>query len=248
MNTNPGTSPLYVKRVKYGLDAPGVIRNLFLACFGLCGLVIFFPLVKIGSVEIDTTGLIWSGLGCGLGGVLMMAYSLYGKFKHRDRMLNYITWKGDEQVLDVGTGQGLLMIGAAKRLSTSKSIGIDIWNSEDLSNNNQQTALNNADAEGVSDKIVIKNENVIKMSFADDTFDVIVSNMCIHNIYNVEGRKTACAEIARVLKPGGTAVISDWRHVKEYNKNFKGLGLQTTLLPANYFTTFPAVSTVIVKK
>ncbi len=86
------------------------------------------------------------------------------------------------------------------------------------------------------------------MSFANNTFDVILTNMCIHNIYNVEGRKTACKEIGRVLKTGGTAVVSDWRHVKEYNRNFKDLGLQTQLLPAQYFTTFPAITTVIVKK
>jgi len=233
---------------KYGIDAPGVIRNLLVIGVAICCITIFFPLVKIGSVSIDTRGLIWSGGGCCFGGLLMLAYSLYGKFKHRDRMLNYVTWKGNEQVLDVGTGKGLLMIGAAKRLTTGKSIGIDIWNEEDLSGNNMQNALNNAQIEGVSDKVEIKNENVMDMSFGDNTFDVVLTNMCIHNIYNVEGRKTACKEIGRVLKTGGTAIVSDWRHVKEYNRNFKELGLQTQLLPARYLTTFPAITTVIVKK
>lgn len=248
MNNSSNTSPLYVKRVKYGLDAPGVIRNLFLAGIVLLIIVGFFPVVKIGPIIIDTTGLIWSAGGCWLGGTLMLAYSLYGKFKHRDRMLNHITWSGNEDVLDIGTGQGLLLIGAAKRLTNGKSTGIDIWNAEDLSNNNLRTALNNAAVEGVSDKIEIRNENVMEMSFADNTFDVVLSNMCIHNIYNAEGRKKACAEIIRVLKPGGTAVISDWRHVKQYYHNFKELGVHAQLLPAEYFTTFPAVSTVVVKK
>ena len=63
-------------------------------------------------------------------------------------MLNYITWTGNEQVLDIGTRQGLSIIGAAKRLTTGNSTGIDIWNAEGLSNNNLQTALNNAAAEG----------------------------------------------------------------------------------------------------
>jgi ubiquinone/menaquinone biosynthesis C-methylase UbiE len=235
-------------KAKYGIDAPGVIRNLLIIGVAICSIVVFFPLVKIGSVNIDTRGLLWSGGGCCFGGVLMLTYSLYGKFKHRDRMLNYVSWKGNEQVLDVGTGKGLLMIGAAKRLTTGKSIGIDIWNEEDLSGNNIQNALHNAEIEGVSDKVEVKNENVMDMSFADNTFDVILTNMCIHNIYNVEGRKTACEEIGRVLKKGGTAIVSDWRHVKEYNRNFKELGLQTQLLPAQYLTTFPAITTVIVKK
>lgn len=237
-----------IKKAKYGVDAPGVIRNLAMGGLALCAIVFFFPLIRIGPVTIDTTGLIWSGGGCCFGAVLMLAYSLYGKYKHRDRMLDMITWTGDEQVLDIGTGKGLLMIGAAKRLTTGKAIGIDIWNSEDLSGNNMQNALDNAAIEGVSDKIEIKNENVMDMSFADNTFDVIVTNMVIHNIYNKEGRKTACKEILRVLKPGGTAIISDFRHVKQYRENFDELGVTTKLLPANYFTTFPAITTLIVKK
>ena len=248
MNTDTNYGGVKRQKAKYGIDAPEVVRNLGLACIILVIVAVFFPLIKIGAVDIDTRGLIWSGIGCGAGALLMLYYSLYGKFKHRDRMLSYVSWTGNEQVLDVGTGRGLVMIGAAKKLTTGHSTGIDIWNAEDLSGNTLQTALNNAAIEGVSDRITIKNENVTNMSFADKSFDVILSNMCIHNIYSAEGRKSACAEIGRVLKDGGTAIISDWRHVKEYNRNFKELNLETQLLPANYFTTFPAVSTVIVKK
>jgi len=236
------------KKPQYGVDAPGVIRNLALAGAILVLGPLFFPLIKIGSVIIDTTGLMWSGGGCSLGAVLMLAYSLYGKYKHRDRMLGLLAWKGDEQVLDIGTGRGLLMIGAAKKLTTGKSIGIDIWNAEDLTGNNVESALSNAELEGVKDKVEILNENAKAMSFANDTFDVILTNMCLHNIYEKDGRKTACNEIGRVLKKGGTALIADFRHVREYKRNFDELGLSTKLLPANYLTTFPAVGIVVVKK
>ena len=245
-DTSAAASPL--KKGKYGIDAPGVIRNLALAGV-ICGIgPIFFPLIRIGPVTIDTTGLEWTGAFCSLAAILMLVYSLYGKFKHSEKMLNMITWTGNEQVLDIGTGKGLLMIGAAKRLSTGKATGIDIWNAEDLTGNNVENALNNAAAEGVKDKIEIKNENAMSMSFGDDTFDVILSNMCIHNIYNKQGRKTACKEIGRVLKKGGTAIIADWRHVREYRKNFEEIGLPTQYIAGNYLKTFPAVSMVVVKK
>ena len=48
------------------------------------------------------------------------------------------------------------------------------------------------------------------MKFADGTFDVVLSNQVIHNIPTREGWDKACREIARVLKPGGVAIISDF--------------------------------------
>jgi len=61
----------------------------------------------------------------------MLGYSLYGKYRHRDKMLNFVTWSGNEQVLEILTGLELLMIGAAHKIINGKSVGIDIWNVED---------------------------------------------------------------------------------------------------------------------
>lgn len=229
------------QKVNYGVDAPNVIRNLLVIGVILFAIPFFFPYIYV-------SWMIFPGIIFILEAVLMLVYSLYGKFVHRDRMLNKIGWKGDEQVLDVGTGKGLLMIGAAKRLTTGKSTGIDIWNAEDLTGNNQQNALMNATVEGVANRIEIKNENVMKMDFADNSFDVILSNLCLHNIYNKEGRIAACKEICRVLKPGGIGVISDFRHGKEYKHNFDALGLQTTAYTPNYFSTFPPLRILMIKK
>ncbi|WP_201747912.1 class I SAM-dependent methyltransferase [Chitinophaga vietnamensis] len=229
------------QKTNYGIDAPNVIRNLFIIGAILFIIPFFFPYIYV-------SWMIFPGIIFILEAILMLAYSLYGKFAHRDRMLNKISWKGNEQVLDVGTGKGLLMIGAAKRLRTGKSIGIDIWNAEDLTGNHQQNAWKNATIEGVAEKIDIRNENVMKMNFADNTFDVILSNLCLHNIYNKEGRRTACEEISRVLKPGGTGIISDFRHGKEYKDNFEALGLQTTAYRPNYFSTFPPLRILVIKK
>ena len=178
----------------------------------------------------------------------MLLYSLAGKFRHRDRMLKMIEWKGNETVLDVGTGRGLLMIGAAKNLTTGKSVGIDIWKAEDLSKNKMENTILNAELEGVRDKIEVKNDDATKMSFPDETFDVVMSNLCIHNIYSLDGRRKACSEIVRVLKKGGTGIISDYRHMKEYKKNFEKAGLKTEFYPANYFFTFPPLGILKIKK
>jgi arsenite methyltransferase len=237
-----------MKKIDYGIDAPHVIRNLFI--FAVIGFIlpIFFPLVKIGPVNIKISGFIWMGISCGLMAGWMLLYSIYGKLKHRDRILNMIDWKGNEMVLDIGTGRGLLVIGAAKKLTTGKAIGIDIWNMEDLTKNKMENTIDNAILEGVKDKVEIKNDNAIHMSFADDTFDIVISNLCLHNIYNSGDRKKACTEIARVLKKGGTAIISDFRHMKEYKNNFVQAGLQTEMLSASYFITFPPLAILKIKK
>src|SRR5262249_54722402 len=143
-------------------------------------------------------------------------YSKVGKFRHRDRMLAKIAWRGDEQVLDVGTGRGLLLIGAAKKSARGKATGIDIWSAKDLSANAMEATLANAVLEGVRDRVELKTEDASRMTFADSTFDVVVSNLCIHNIEDPKGRDNACREIARVLKPGGIAVISDFKNTGAY--------------------------------
>lgn len=237
-----------MKKINYGIDAPGVIRNLII--FSVIGFLLpkFYPLIRIGQLNIYIGGFIWMGITCGLMALWMLLYSLYGKLKHRDRIINLVNWSGNEMVLDVGTGRGLLMIGAAKRLTTGKSIGIDIWNLEDLTQNAMENTLDNAVLEGVKDKVDIKNDNASNMSFADNTFDVVISNLCLHNIYNIEERKKACNEIARVLKKGGTGIISDFKHMREYKNNFAQAGLHTEVFPASYFTTFPPLAILKIKK
>lgn len=166
---------------------------------------------------------------CGLAMVLVCCSYLYyiklGKLHRRDKMISMIDWKGNEKVLDIGTGRGLLMIGAAKKLTLGTSIGIDIWNSGDMHGNAHQNTMRNAELEGVLEKVEVRNEDVRSMSFPNDTFDVVLSNLCIHNIPTKDGREKACREIARVLKPDGTAIITDKSHTKEYGEVFAMEGL-----------------------
>ncbi|MEP6794313.1 MAG: hypothetical protein ABJB16_08310 [Saprospiraceae bacterium] len=102
-----------MKKAEYGIDAPGVIRNLVI--FSIIGLVlpVIFPIIKIGQVYIRVSGFIWMDVPCGLMAVWMLLYSIYGKRRRRDRMLNMMDWKGNEMVLDVGTGRGLLIGGVS---------------------------------------------------------------------------------------------------------------------------------------
>lgn len=96
-----------IKRADYGIDAPGVVRGLFIV--GI--------LLLIASIL--SIWLMLVGLACLIFGSSMLWSSKVGKFRMRDRLIDSIEWQGDEKVLDVGCGHGLLLIAAAKRWAIS---------------------------------------------------------------------------------------------------------------------------------
>ena len=224
----PNNSDSRSGKPDYGVDAPGVVRNLFLVC--AAGLTAFttayFGLWSgvVLHVGLASTGL-GMGLGCGAMGTWMLYDSKIGKIKERERLLDLVELKGSENLLDVGCGRGLLLIGAAKRLTSGRATGLDLWSTEDLSGNSAEATAENARREAVVDRVEVKTGDMRKMPFPDASFDAVVSNVAIHNIYDRAGRTEAMREIARVLKPGGRLMIHDIRHVGEYAADLQQLGL-----------------------
>src|SRR3979490_729781 len=148
----------------YGIDAPGVVRNLIVIGLALILSGILFARIHLGNVTVLwSRSAFWPGGSCRLGGLLMLLYAKWGKFRHRDMMLNMVRWRGDESVLDVGTGRGLLLIEAARRLTTGKGTGIDIWSTKDLSGNSLERTQANVDVEGVQNKAELKSDDARKL-------------------------------------------------------------------------------------
>lgn len=216
-----------VRKPDYGIDAPGVVRNLLAlgaVGLGLClvGAIMGRPLVV--SIPLGGTRLLlplarmggFAGTGFAVMGFWMLWESKIGKIRSRDKLLDHLSWTGAERVLDVGCGRGLLLIGAARRLTTGSATGIDLWQTEDLSGNRPEATRENARLEGVADRVDVRTADMRKLPFADGSFDVIVSSAAIHNLYAAKDRSRAIAEICRVLKPGGRALIDDIRHGAEY--------------------------------
>src|ERR1044072_1176624 len=212
----------------YGLDAPLAVRNmLIVSALGIISLIT--RLLGVWSrqdvIAVIARPLIVAGLSCGAMALWMIYDSKIGKVRERDTYLNKIHWNGNERVLDVGCGLGLFLIGAAKRLSTGRAVGIDKWQQEDLSDNSAAGTLGNATIEGVADKVEVHTGDARKLTFPDARFDAVFSSMALHNIYDAGGRQTAVREIARVVAPGGRVLIVDVRHTSKYAAMLRDAGL-----------------------
>src|SRR6266516_1880352 len=104
-------------RPNYGIDAPKVVFSFF---------VIGDSCLALGVAAIFLAGrgiLPWArfvvapGLAMGFTFLLQSAVMVWGskigKLRLRDKTVHSIPWRGDEVVLDVGCGHGLMLIGAA---------------------------------------------------------------------------------------------------------------------------------------
>ena len=233
-------------RIDYGIDAPGVIRNLFLIGVA-CSVVAALSPFHVHGTRLDLRGFWLPGAIFVVEAGLMLLYSLKGKFRHRDRMLAMANLRGDESVLDIGTGRGLLLVGAAKRLKTGRAVGLDIWKASDLSGNARERTEKVLALEGVAGHCRLLERPAQYTGLPGASFDVILSNLCLHNISAREERDAACREIARMLKPGGVAVISDFKNTGQYAKVFRAEGLMVRR-SCHPWDTFPPLTVIKARK
>src|SRR5262245_38854440 len=185
-------------RPNYGIDAPDVVvRFLVIGVVGLgFGVVsiIFLEMGKYRWLGFFVAPLVCIGCSLLLTAGAMFWGSKIGKLRLRDKVLDAVAWSGDERVLDVGCGHGLMLIGAAKRLRGGKATGIDLWQREDQAGNSREATWQNVQLEGVTDRVELKDGDARKLPFADGAFDLVLSSWALHNIYDRKQRLGAVGE------------------------------------------------------
>jgi SAM-dependent methyltransferase len=226
----------------YGIDAPRAVSVLFLlsaAALGVAALFYGLGLLDLLAIQLAAIGLTILAVDLLIVALVMLWYSRAGKLRQRERLLDEIAWSGDERVLDIGCGRGLLLIGAARRLTTGTAIGVDIWSNVDLSGNRPETTVENARRAGVAERVEVRDADAQQLPFEDASFDVVVSSLVIHNIPSHQGRQQAVREIARVLKPGGRVALLDLRHTSDYVRVLRECGLlDSRRAPVGFFLTW----------
>jgi arsenite methyltransferase len=171
----------------------------------------------------------------------LLKFAQRRRFAIRHRIINSIPWRGDEHVLDVGTGSGIMLFGCAKRLSTGRGVGIDIYQPH-AGGSTPEIFWRNAHVEGVQSRVDLQNVDARHMPFSDASFDVIVSSFALHHIgHSAADRAQATREMLRVLKPGGYISLYDVALVVNASleamqqadmQNISASGQQLTLLTA----------------
>jgi arsenite methyltransferase len=197
----------------YGLDTPALTRSWYHRAGWTLALALIIWIVN--HQEYPATSLkLLAVLGLIAGAcVAVGAYRTWssrtGKLQLRERLLDQLALKGDEKILDIGCGRGLMAIGAAERLKTGKVTGIDTWEPDSLSGNSQNAAKENAKADGVSDRVRFETGDPRKLVYPANNFDVVVSFAALHRLADDRERNQAVTEIVRVLKPAGRLLIFD---------------------------------------
>lgn len=114
----------------------------------------------------------------------------------RDKTLDRLDLKRSDRLLDVGCGSGALLQAISRQHPSIRATGLDLSRKMlDVARGklNEQTALSIGEAQ--------------QLPFRSASFDVVVSCSSLHFWREPKG---CIREIARVLKPTGRLVITDW--------------------------------------
>jgi arsenite methyltransferase len=215
-------------RGRYGVDgdyrlipAPVLLAGYLLLCLAATVLAALWL----------ATGRTLPALGAAVVGVVLIAagmsvwrFSRRGKFEVWARLLTGIGLRGDEQVLDLGCGRGAVLLIAAKLVPRGSAVGVDIWRADQTGNSIQAT-LANADAEGVADLVELHTRDMTDLQFPDESFDLVLSNLAIHNLPDHDARRAAIDEAVRVLRPGGRVAIADLGFTRLYASRLQQRGM-----------------------
>lgn len=228
----------------YDLRVPVLYKRL-----ALIGVVVIAAVI-LASFFWSNPAYFWLLLA--LGGLLLLPGLLVAiiarltrhvRLRIRQRIVDAVPWQGDEQVLDVGTGSGITLLGCAQRLTTGKAIGIDIYD-PNAGGGTPAIFWKNVQKEGVADRVELQNVDACQMPFAAASFDVVVSTLAFHHIHSssaAEGCRQATRETLRVLRPGGMLLIYDAGHaLTEVEEVLRTAGITNIQRHGHFFALLQA--------
>lgn len=117
----------------------------------------------------------------------------------RDEILSRAALGPEDEVLDIGSGTGLLTLPAAE-------LGARVW-ALDVSQRMGDYVEAKAKSAGL-DNIEPIEASAVSVPLVDDSVTVVLSNYCFHHL-DEQAKLTALGEVGRVLVPGGRLILGD---------------------------------------
>jgi ubiquinone/menaquinone biosynthesis C-methylase UbiE len=207
------------RRGSYGIDAPPALAAvaILIALWLVRAIVIAIRSGEVGPFLPVLIILLIVGFG--------FHTTLRGKFEVWAELLDKLGLRGGERILDLGCGRGAVLLLAAQHLTTGRAVGVDVWRKVDQSGNSAEATRRNAVAEGVADRVELHTADMTALPFEDNSFDLVVSSLAIHNIRGFAGKEKAVDEAVRVLRPGGRLMIADIRGTRQHEAHLARIGM-----------------------
>jgi len=167
-------------------------------------------------------------LGCGILGAAALASFLYPLYsyamfsqrggnmqeKFYDLILDHVEKNSTGRVLDIGTGNGILAIKAAVRNPAAQVTGVDYWGKD--WEYSRSICEQNARIARVAERIEFKKGDAASLNYADETFDIVVSNLTFHEVKLVKHKSDVMREALRLVKSGGSFAFIDYFYEERY--------------------------------
>jgi ubiquinone/menaquinone biosynthesis C-methylase UbiE len=233
------------------VDAPKVLYRFGWSGIALLTLAMLLAAFGGRAVGVRTAAAAAFGIGivCVATALAMIASSRRGKLAMRDRVLDALALRGDERVLDVGCGRGLMMVGVAQRLTAGgRAVGVDDWARRDRRAAGREAARENARRAGVPDRVDLADGDLRALPFPDASFDLALSSLALRELPGREARAAAIGEMLRVVPPGGRTVIADIARTGEYVAALRTAGATSAVRSAPRLWTWPPVRIVLARR
>ena len=202
------------------LDYGNWIRKKNLLILGLCvlgaGALIFIPL---GSLYRITVTILFAII------LVSFLFPLYAYVtfsqkggKLQEKLYNLIIQslgkdlKGE--ILDIGSGNGVLAVKLAQQHGDVEVTGMDYWGKD--WEYSKSVCEKNARTGKVENRVHFQKGDAATLDFADDTFDGAISNLTFHEVKSVVDKKSVVQEALRVVKPGGVFAFIDYFYDEKY--------------------------------
>ncbi|MBN2554330.1 MAG: class I SAM-dependent methyltransferase [Anaerolineales bacterium] len=125
----------------------------------------------------------------------------------RDQIFEHFHWDGQGKAIDIGCGNGPLVIQLAKMYPHAEITGIDFWGG--MWDYSKEMCEEIARREGVAGNTVFQKASASRLPYEDGAFDAAVSNFVFHEVADTKDKREVLREALRVVRKGGSYCFQD---------------------------------------